>query len=166
MQEQDWASVDLPHWRPRIWIIMIVDVRGSHANHNRCRLNPVTMEDVSKMSATGLHQGFRTVLTSFHECRSKTGPVLICHTGVLGSGSSCDMTSLLALDGTENPVSGEQDWASVDLPHWRPLIWMIMVVCGSCGCFLLEGHCSAAGSVVYNMAALHVCNFHIVGLME
>ncbi|CAL8376808.1 unnamed protein product [Gadus morhua 'NCC'] len=77
------------------------------------------------------NQGCRTVLTSFHECRSKTGPVLICYPGVLKSGS------------------GSSWWS------------------GSCGCFLLEGHCSAAGSVVYNMAALlHVCNFHIVGLME
>ncbi|CAL8234072.1 unnamed protein product [Boreogadus saida] len=48
----------------RIWIIMILDVRGSHVNHNdTCCLNPVAMEDVTKMSAMGLHQGVGTVLT-------------------------------------------------------------------------------------------------------
>ncbi|CAL8384914.1 unnamed protein product [Arctogadus glacialis] len=120
-----------------------------------------------------------------------TGPVFICYPGVLktdldhhgmltyrGSHANhndtcclnpvamADVSKMSAM-GRRQGVGTEQDWASVDLPHWHPRIWIIMVVCGSCGCFLLEGHCSAAGSVVYNMAALlHVCNFHIVGLME
>ena len=70
-------------------------------------------------------------------------------------------------------------WLIITAPVWtfmtdwfttliRSLLaaWTLLVI-GPVWQVSSSGHCSAAGSVVYNMAApLHVCNFNIVGLME